>query len=144
MAQRPAVRYTKGVPVLGQSIHADETDVAFILEKYASQLNQPGHQLWWTPGRGEPGRGIIYDSAGTVHTWPESEATHASMIHVNGYRDQDCSRFYIESNGVVSQIMGPSSAFMTIMRADHELAKANGFAPADPVASYARSLESGA
>src|SRR5450755_4532419 len=76
MAQRPAVRYTKGVPVLGQSIHADETDVAFILEKYASQLNQPGHQLWWTPGRGEPGRGIIYDSAGTVHTWPESEATH--------------------------------------------------------------------
>lgn len=53
------------------------------------------------------------------------------MIHVNSYRDQDCSRFYIGSNGVVSQIMGPSSAFMAIMRADPALAQANGRDPPD-------------
>jgi len=138
------VRYTSPVPVLGQSTHADEAEVAFIVEKYASQLGQPGDHLWFTAGGREPGRALIHDPSGRVHIWPESEATHASMIHVNGYRDQDCCRFYIESNGVVSQIMGPSSAFMTIMRADHELARTNGFNPADPVASYARSLESGA
>jgi hypothetical protein len=126
-----AVRYTKGVPVLSESTYADEADVAFILDKYTSQLGQPGHQLWFKIGGSERGRGLIHDPTGTVHTWPASGATHATIIHVNGHRDQDCSRFYVESDGVVSQIMGPSSAFMTIMRADPVLAEANGLDPVD-------------
>jgi hypothetical protein len=125
------VRYTKGVPVLGHSTHADEANVAFILEKYARQLDQPGHQLWFKIGGRERGRGIIHDPTSRVHTWSESEATHASMIHINGYPDEECCRFYIESNGVVSQIMGPSSAVMAIMRADPALAQANGLDPVD-------------
>jgi hypothetical protein len=35
-ATAATVRYAGRVPVLGQSIHADEAAVAFILEKYAS------------------------------------------------------------------------------------------------------------
>jgi hypothetical protein len=117
-------------PMLGQSKISDvkPAKIAAIKAKYADQLSQPGHQLWFRPGRRPPipGLGLVHDPSGMVHTWPEGEATHADMMATKGLRDEDCSRFYIQPNGVVNQILGQPRTFATIMGADPALARANG------------------
>lgn len=125
-------RYNSGMH-LGASLVADVIDATLdrLRRKYAGQLDGQGHQLWFRPNlrtraEGEYGRGMIHDPTGTVHTWPESEATHADMIALNNFRDQDCMRFYLEPDGQVGDIYGPSSRVMDIARADPALARANG------------------
>lgn len=115
-----------------RSIQPDASEVALIRTKYARELAQPGHQLHFEVqhevGAGL-GRGFVHDPTGTVYTWPAAEASHAAMIHVAAFRDQDCTRFYIEPNGVISQVVGSAAVLMTIMEADPVLAVANGFDP---------------